>query len=233
MERVLDIIECGELSQNIEEHSRLGEPKENGKRLLKVIMESENDVDKILSSKGLLRDSSIPFVYINEDLSRSERIKAYHARLRKRNTAAEAVENSGGDWGRANTLGDLIQEQRRASDNRGMGGRRNSAMPPQRRKQNEERVALPEGWEGKVGIDSGRVFYKNVLTGEKQFEFPTEPARRQRSGDRAYRRGHQGQDERGQIINRGRANSGSQRNGNRNTTTPAGNDGGWGNLADW
>ena len=108
MERVLDIIECGELSQNIEEHSRLGEPKENGKRLLKLIMESENDVDKILSSKGLLRDSSIPFVYINEDLSRSERIRAYHARLRKRNTAAEAVEFSDGDWGRTNTLGDLI-----------------------------------------------------------------------------------------------------------------------------
>ena len=114
-----------------------------------------------------------------------------------------------------------------------MGGRRNSAMPPQRRRQDDERVALPEGWEEKVGVDSGRIFYKNVLTGEKQYEIPTEPARRQRSGDRAYRRGHQGQDERGQIINRGRANSGSQRNGNRNTATPAGNDGGWGNLADW
>ena len=69
-----------------------------------------------------------------------------------------------------------FQQQRRVSDNRGMGGRRNSAMPPQRRQQDDESVALPEGWVARVGVNSGSIFYKNVLTGEKQFELPTEPA---------------------------------------------------------
>ena len=236
VETVLKNIECRDLIQKIEEYTRLGEPRENGGRLLKLVMESEDDVERILSNKEKLRDSVIPKVYINEDLSKSERIRAYHARLKKRSSAAESVEISGREWGNIRTMGDFIQRERqRDTDNRGMGGRGrwSSVDPPQVRQQESERVDLPEGWIERVGSDSGRIFYKNTITGRKQYEFPTETARRQRDEDHAYRGGRQGQNEREQFPNRGRSNSGNQRNGNRNNATPAGNYGEWGNPADW
>ena len=62
-------------------------------------MKSEEDVETILAKKDKLKDSRTPQVYIIEDLNRSERARAYHARVTKRSTAAESLENSGREWG--------------------------------------------------------------------------------------------------------------------------------------
>ena len=73
-------------------------------------MKSVEDVGIILSNKEKLNDSRTPEVYINEDLSRSERAMAYQARVTKRSTAAEALEISGREWGRNHSGEDSVQD---------------------------------------------------------------------------------------------------------------------------
>ena len=110
IEDVLKNIGCGGLIQQIEKFSRLGEPRERAKRLLKLEMKSEEDVRIILSNKEKLNESPTPEVYINEDQSRAERARAYQARVMKRSTAAEALEKSGRKWGRNHSGGNFAQE---------------------------------------------------------------------------------------------------------------------------
>ena len=110
IEHVLKTIGCGRLIQQVEKFARLGEPREGGKRLLKLEMKREEDVRVILANKEKLNDSQIPGVNINEDLSRAERARAYHARVMKRSTAAEALEISVRERGRNHSGENFTQE---------------------------------------------------------------------------------------------------------------------------
>ena len=154
VEIVLENIGCEELFQQIANITRLGEAREGGSRarLIKLEMRSEEDVITILENKDRLKDSKSPLVYINEDLSRSERARAYRARVTRRSTAAESLGNSGGEWGRNHALEDafedFLRQQRHRTTNTGeMGvrGRRENIAPHQQRHQTGGGGALPEG----------------------------------------------------------------------------------------
>ena len=80
LEIVLENIGCESLFQQIENFTRLGEAREDSVRLIKVIMKSEEDVVTVLANKERLKDSMSPLVYINKDLSKSERARAYRSR---------------------------------------------------------------------------------------------------------------------------------------------------------
>ena len=139
IEIVLENIGCVDLFPQIENFTRLGEGREGGSRLIKLEMRTEEDVIAILANKDRLKDSRSPLVYINEDLSRSERARAYRARVTRRSTAAESLGNSGREWGRNHALGDafedFLRQQRHRTTNTGeMGvrGRRESIAPTSR-----------------------------------------------------------------------------------------------------
>ena len=209
IEIVLENIGCGSLIQQIEKFSRLGEPRERD-RLLKLEMKSVEYVEKILSNKEKLNDSLTPEVYINEDLSRSERARAYHARVTRRSTAAEALEISGREWGRNHSGENFTQEYERqqgshTNNTGGMGGRGRGGndVPHQQRQQRSRTGSLPEGWEVKKDISSGQIFYVNKTTRDWQWEFPTETARNHSQGrNQRHREDYQGQNGRGQLPNR-------------------------------
>ena len=211
IKQILKTIGCERLSQQVEKFSRLGEPRERAPRLLKLEMKSEEDVRVILANKEKLHDSQIPSVYINEDLSRAERAIAYHARVRKRSTAAEALEFSGREWDRNHSWGNFTQEyvhQRRPHTNNtgGMGGRgqRGNDRPHQSRHQTNETGSLPDGWEVKRDTSSGQIFYINNRTGDKQREFPTETVGNHSQGsDQMHREGYQGHNGRPRNGNHG------------------------------
>ena len=95
IEIVLENIGCEGLFPQIENFTRLGEPREDSSRLIRVVMKREEDVVTVLANKDRLKDSKSPLVYINKDLSRSERARAYRNRERRRSTAAESLEISG------------------------------------------------------------------------------------------------------------------------------------------
>ena len=210
IETVLENIGCGRLIQQIEKFSRLGEYREQGQRLLKVEMKSVEDAEEILANKEKLNDSRTPEVYINEDLSRSERARAYHTRVLKRSTAAEALGNSGREWGRNHSGENFTQEnehQHRPHTNNtgGLGGRgrRGNEVPHQQRQQVSRAGSLPEGWEVKKDLNLGQIFYVNKRTGVRQWEFPTETARNHSQGrNQMNMEEHQGQNGRGQLPNR-------------------------------
>ena len=232
IEIVLENIGCEDLFPQIENFTRLGEVRESGSRLIKLEMRSEEDVKTILANKDRLKDSRSPLVYINEDLSRSERARAFRARVTRRSTAAESLGNSGGEWGRnhalADTYEDFLRQQRHRTTNTGeMGvrGRRESIAPHQQRHQRGEGGALPEGWEVRRDFSSGRIYYMNRITREKQMEFPNEPARNYRQErEQTNREGYQGQNGRGPSHN----NQGHVNNG-----THMGNYGDWGYQGNW
>ena len=180
-------------------------------------MKSEEDVRLILSNKEKLNDSPTPEVYINEDQSRAERARAYQARVMKRSTAAEALENSGREWGRNHSGGNFAQEnehQQRPHTNNtgGMGGRgrRGYEAHHQQRQQNNRAGSLPVGWEVRKDINSGQIFYINNTSGDKLWEFPTETARNHSQGrNQMHREDYQGQNGRGQLPN-SRPNDGNR-----------------------
>ena len=70
---MLENIGCEGLFPQIENFTRLGVARDQGSRLFKLEMKSEEDVVTILANKDRLKNSRTPQVYINEDLSRSER----------------------------------------------------------------------------------------------------------------------------------------------------------------
>ena len=76
---------------------------------------------------------------------------------------------------------------------------------------------LPIDWVVRYDSHNGRRYYINTLTGESQFEIPTEPARGRRS-----------QPQTGWTHRDSRSGSRNSRNINRNEETFSGNDEEWG-----
>ena len=232
IEIVLENIGCEGLFQQIENFTRLGEAREDSFRLIKVVMKSEVDVVTVLAKKDRLKDSNSPLVYINKDLSRSERARAYRTRVMRRSTAAESLENSGREWGRNQALEevvvDFLRQQRHRTTNMGERGdreRRENTTPHQHRHQTGGGGALPEGWEVRRDSNSGRIYYMNRTTRERQGEFPNGPARNYRQDrDQIHREGYQGQNGQGPSYN----NRGYGSNG-----THMGNYGDWGYQGHW
>ena len=189
-------------------------------------MKNENDAEKILLNKDKLKDSSIPEVYINKDLCKSDRIREYQARMNRRSTAAESARTYGGGWGvQPATLGDYIgdylhEERHHVTATREMGGRgrMNRAGTRDQNRQPRDDRGLPIDWVVRYDSHNGRRYYKNTLTGESQFEIPTEPARGRRSQPQT---GWTHRDSR-------RSGSRNSRNINRNEETFSGNDEEWG-----
>ena len=232
IEIVLENIGCERLFQQIENFTRLGEAREDSVRLIKVVMKSEEDVVTVLANKERLKDSKSPLVYINKDLSKSERARAYRSREKRRSTATESLEYSDRAWGRNQALEDVVvdflRQQRHHTANigeRGDRGRRENTTPHQHRHQTGGGGALPEGWEVRRDPSSGQIYYMNRITRERQWEFPNGPARNYRQDrDQIHREGYQGHNGQGPNYN----NRGYEING-----TDMGNYGDWGYQGHW
>ena len=138
VELLLKEMGLSDLIQDIINCTRLGIPNENRMRLLKVEMRNEEVANKILEKKGILNEfHEYATVYINEDLCKADRVKAYHARLNRRNTASESLNiqrnRRGGNFSReqrsqqgTNTRdGGRVREERRSQQgtNTREGGR--------------------------------------------------------------------------------------------------------------
>ena len=232
LEIVLENIGCESLFQQIENFTRLGEAREDSVRLIKVIMKSEEDVVTVLANKERLKDSMSPLVYINKDLSKSERARAYRSREKRRSTVFESLEHSGRAWGRNQALEDAVvdylRQQRHRTANigeRGDRGRRENTNPHQHRHQMGGGGALPIGWDVRRDPSSGQIYYMNRITRERQWEFPNGPARNySQDRDQIPREGYQGHNGQGPNYN----NQGYEING-----THMGNYGDWGYQGHW
>ena len=244
IEHIFELIECGSRRREIKKIIRLGEPRENRARLIKVEMSDANVVDSVLEKKNLLNESSKPNVYIDADLSKAERARAYQERLNRRSRAAESLSYEGRGSGRSNTLGDFLPVNFQVeSNNRGMVNRRwednqprNFQLDPNprnmenRRESNQPRDSeLPTGWATRRSRSNGLVYYLNTLNGYTTYDFPTEPARCENRGQRNVNQRQAGNEQRQQ--NEG--NRTRYPNSNENPGTSSGNRGDWGEGSSW
>ena len=241
VELLLKEMGLSDLIQDIMNCTRLGIPNENRMRLLKVEMRNEEVANKILEKKGILNEfHDYATVYINEDLCKADRVKAYHARLNRRNTASESLNiqrnRRGGNFSReqssqqgTNTRdGGRVREERRTQqgENTREGGRHRENQ------QTSYRVrGLPEGWVAMRSKKTGREYYvrerviSTNIEGKGQYEFPTEPANRNnrnRGWGRNRRQGNEAYSSQKRMQEYGGENG-----GNRNTGTSSGNSQEW------
>ena len=171
IEEMLRILGCDGVVQDIKKITRLGTQNDRKIRLIKVEMRNQAAAKYILENKQALSEiMEYANVYINEDLSKADRARAYQARLMKRNTAGESLNNLGNRRSQRNTLNDFMPRQvsHQRTNYREEEGLRGSYRRPD----------LPEGWVAMQSRGTGKEYYVNEIIGGKgQYEFPTEPAR--------------------------------------------------------